>query len=102
MLAADTLAEQGASSPSGHGIKTLRPRQDGPHLPDTNLKWIFLKENVYMSIKICLEVFSKGPANNFTSLVQIMVWRQPGDKAVIWTNDGYLTDTFMHHVASVT
>ena len=28
------------------------PTQDGRHFPDDIMKWIFLNENVYISIKI--------------------------------------------------
>ena len=61
-------------------INTLRPRQNGHHLPDDILKWIFLNENVWISIKISLKFFPKGPINNIPALVQIMAWRRPGDK----------------------
>ena len=30
-----------------------------------------------------------------------MARRRPGDKAVIWTNDGYFTEAYMRHSASV-
>ena len=43
-------------------------------------KNIFLNENVWISIKISLKFVSKGPINNIPTLVQIMAWRQLGDK----------------------
>ena len=61
-------------------INTFRPRQDGRHFPDDIFKCIFLNENVSISIRISLEFVPKGPINNIPSLVQIMVWRRPGDK----------------------
>ena len=61
-------------------INTLRPRQNGRHFPDAIFKWIFLNENVWISIKISLNFVPKGPINNIPSLVQIMAWRRPGDK----------------------
>ena len=33
-------------------INTLRPRQNGRHFPDDIFKWIFLNENVWISINI--------------------------------------------------
>ena len=36
--------------------------------------------NVWIQIKISLKFVPKGPINNIPSLVQIMVWRRPGDK----------------------
>ena len=59
---------------------TLRPRQDGRHFPDDIFKWIFLKENVWIPIKISLKIVPKGPSNNIPAVVQIMAWCWPGDK----------------------
>ena len=40
----------------------------------------FLEENVWIPIKISLTFVLQGPINNIPALVQIMAWRQPGDK----------------------
>ena len=56
-------------------LNTLRPRQNGRHFSDDIFKWIFLNENVWISITISL------------------TRRQ----AIIWTNDGLITDAYMHH-----
>ena len=40
----------------------------------------FLNENLWIMIKISLKFLPKGPNNNIPALVQIMAWRQPGDK----------------------
>ena len=61
-------------------INTLRPRQHGRHFPDDSFKWIFLNENVWISIEVSLKFIPNGPINNITALVQIMAWRRPGDK----------------------
>ena len=61
-------------------VNTLRLRQDGCHFPDDILKWIFLNENLWISIKISLQFLPRGPINNIPALVQIMVWPRPGDK----------------------
>ena len=61
-------------------VNTLRPRQNGRHFPDDILKWIFLNENVWISINISLKFVPGGPINNIPALVQIMAWRRPGDK----------------------
>ena len=61
-------------------FNTLRPRQNGFHFPDDIFKWIFLNENVRISIKISLKFVPSGPINNIPALVQIMAWRRPGDK----------------------
>ena len=61
-------------------INTLRPRQNGRHFADDIFKCIFLNENVWIPIKISLKFVPKGPIINIPALVQIMVWRRPGDK----------------------
>ena len=63
-----------------HTTYTLRPRQNGSHFPDDIFKWIFLIEKVLISIEISLKFVPKGQINNIPALVQIMVWRRPGDK----------------------
>ena len=45
-------------------------------------QFVFLNENVSISIKISLKFVPKGPINNFPTLVQIMALRRPGDKSL--------------------
>ena len=40
----------------------------------------FLNDNIWIQIKISLKFLPQGPINNIPALVQIMGWRQPGDK----------------------
>ena len=54
--------------------------QNGRHFPDDISRWIFLNENVWISIKISLKFFPRGPIKGIPSLVQIMAWHRPGDK----------------------
>ena len=61
-------------------LNTLRPRQNGRHFPDDIFKWIFLNENVWISIYISLKFVPRGPINNIPTLVQVMAWRRPGVK----------------------
>ena len=61
-------------------VNTLRLRQDGRRFPDDTFERIFLKENVIILIKISLKFVPNGPIDNIAALVQIMAWRQPGDK----------------------
>ena len=61
-------------------INALRSTLNGRHFPDDIFKCIFLKENVWIPIKISLKFGPKGPINNIPALVQIMAWRRPGDK----------------------
>ena len=61
-------------------LNTLRPKQYGLYFPDDIFKWIFLNENVCISIKISLKFNPKGLINNNPALVQIMAWCRLGDK----------------------
>ena len=61
-------------------LNTLRPRQDGRHLPDDIYQCIFLNENVWIARRISLKFVPKVRINNIPALVQIMAWRRPGDK----------------------
>ena len=61
-------------------FNTLRPRQNGRYLPDDIFECIFLKENVWIPIKISLKFVPKSPINNIPALAQIMAWGRPGDK----------------------
>ena len=58
-------------------LNTSRPKQNGRHFPDES---IFLNEDIWISNKISLKFFPKGPINNILVLVQILAWRRPGDK----------------------
>ena len=68
-------------------FNTLRPRQNGHHLPDDILKWIFWNENVWISIKISLKFVPRSSINNILALAQIMAWCRPGtsfSKCLVW------------------
>ena len=66
--------------PSETHLNTLRPRQNDRHFPDDIFKWIFLNENVWISINISLKFVPRDPFNNIPTLVQVMAWRRPGVK----------------------
>ena len=61
-------------------VYTVRPRQDGHHFADDIFKCIFVIENVRISLKFSMKFVSKIQMNNIPALVQMMAWRQPGDK----------------------
>ena len=60
-----------------------------------------MNENVRISINISLKFVPKGLINNIPTLVQIVAWRRPQQQAIIWNNDGYFTDAYMRHSASM-
>ena len=82
-------------------VNTLRLRQNGRHFPDDIFKCIFLNENLWISIQISLKFVPKGPINNIPALVQVMAWRQPGDKPLSDPMMIKFTDAYMHHSASM-
>ena len=56
-------------------------------MPAGNIfKYIFLNENLWISLNISLNFVPKGHINNVPALVQIMAWRRR--QAIIWKNDG--------------
>ena len=61
-------------------FNTLRPRQNGRRFAGDVFKYIFLNENVWISLKISLKFVPKVPINNIPALVQILAWRRSGDK----------------------
>ena len=67
-------------SGSWYLVNTLRPRQNGRHLPDDIFICIFLNENIWVFTKISLKFVPKGLTSNIPALAQIMAWRRPGDK----------------------
>ena len=95
-------------------LNTLGPRQNGRHFPDDIFKWIFLNENVWISIHISLKFVPRGPINNMSTLVQVMAWRRLGDKPLSepmmvrllmhicvtrpqWVNSLWPSDAVWHH-----
>ena len=61
-------------------INSLRPRQNGCHFPDNIFKYISFNENIWLSDDISLKWVPQGLIDNLSLLVQIMAWRQIGDK----------------------
>ena len=47
---------------------------------DDIFKCIFVKENVWFSIKISLKFVPKGPIDDIPVFVQITTWHKPGNK----------------------
>ena len=64
-------------------------------------KFISLNKNIFISIEISLKLVPYTPIDNKPALVQIIVWRRPGDKPWSESMMAYLTDAYMHHSASM-
>ena len=63
-----------------HTVNTLRPGQNGRHLTDDIFTCIFINENCCILIKFSLKYVHKDLIDNNAALVQIMAWRQSGNK----------------------
>ena len=61
-------------------INTLRPRQNGQHLPDGIFNCILLNQNVQISMRISLMFIPKGSINNIPALDLIMASHHSGEK----------------------
>ena len=82
MGSTDLLSESSGNLviPFSQIFNSLRPRQNGRRFPDDIFKWIFLNENVWISITISLKFVSRGLIKNNLWLVQIMTWCRSGGK----------------------
>ena len=80
-------------------LNTLRPRRNGCHLTDNIFKYIFFNENVWVPMKISLKFVPKGPINDKSTLIQIMVWHQTGDKPLFEPMMAHFNDDYRHHPA---
>ena len=58
----------------------IEAEANGRYFANDIFKYIFLNENTCIAFKISLKFVPKAPINNILALVQIMAWRQPGDK----------------------
>ena len=81
-------------------LNTLRPRQDGRHFPDDIFKCIFLNENARISLKKSLKFVPKVRINN-PSIGSDNGLAPIRRQAIIVTKDGWFTDAYMRHSASM-
>ena len=82
-------------------VNTLRLKQNDQLLSDNTLKYIFMKENVWILIAISWKYVPWDRIVNKPSLAQIMAWRRRGDKPLSEPKMAYFTHTYMHHLASM-
>ena len=66
-------------------------------LADDNFKCIFFNDNDRISIWISLKFDPKSPIDNKPALVQVMAWRQTGDKPLPELMLTQITDAYMRH-----
>ena len=61
----------------------------------------FLNENVKISLKISLKLVPKGLINNHSIIGSDNGVSPTRYQAIIWTSDGYITNVYMCHSASM-
>ena len=61
-------------------INSSPPGQNSCPFADGIFRCIFLNENVLILIKISLKFIRNGPISSIPAFIQIMAWRQSGDK----------------------
>ena len=62
---------------------------------------IYFLEWKFSYSKISLKIISEVPIDIKSALVQIMAWRRTGDKPLAVPILAYVTDVFIHHLASM-
>ena len=60
-------------------------------------KCIFMNEMLCISIRISLKFVPKGPIDNKSALIQVMAWRQTGDKPLPEPMLTQFTDAYTRH-----
>ena len=88
-------------NPLKGGVNTLRQRQNSRLFPDDIFKWIFVNENIWISLRISLKFVPRVRIDNIKALVQIMAWCRPGDKPLSEPMMVKFTDAYMRHSASM-
>ena len=75
-----------------HRVNTLRSRQNGRNFADHIFKCIFWNKSYFILNLISLKFVPRGPISNDPALVQIVAWRQTGDKPLSETKMAPGTD----------
>ena len=76
----------------------LPPGENGRHFADDIFNCIFMNEKFWILIRISLKFVPKGQIDNTTTLVQVMAWRQTGDKPLPESMQIKLIDAYMRHI----
>ena len=78
-------------------FNTLRPRQNARHFADDIFKYIFLNENVWISINISLRSVPNGQVKPYSSVGSDNGLAPTRPQTIIWTNDGLIADAYIRH-----
>ena len=60
-------------------------------------KFIFMNENLCVSIRIALKFVTRSAIDNKPALVHVMAWRSTGDKPLPEPTLDQFTDAYMRH-----
>ena len=82
-------------------LNILRPRQICRNFKDEIFKCIWLNEKYTNFAQNVTEVCSSGTNLPYSSIGSDNVLVPTRRQAIIWTNDGWLTDAYMRHSASI-
>ena len=66
-------------------------------LADNIFKWIFVNENGRILIQISRKFVPRSPVDNNPALVQVMTWRQTGNKPLPEPMMTHFTDSYMQN-----
>ena len=72
-------------------------RQNDRHFADDSFERNFLNEKFCIAIRISLKVDPNGLIDNKSALVQVMAWRQTGDKPLPEPLLTQFADAYMRH-----
>ena len=75
--------------------------KNGHHFADDIFKRIFFDDNFLILNKLSLKYIHHDLIDNLAALVQIMAWRQTGDRPLSEAMSVYFTDAYMRHSTSM-
>ena len=73
------------------------PGPFGEEMAGEIFKIIFVKENIWILIKISQKFVPRSPIDNKSTLVQVMAWRRTGDKSEPEQMPTQLTDAYIRN-----
>ena len=102
-IVARVSGSQGPRKQNGPKSKDehIEAGKNGRHFPDDIFQCIFLNEDIGISIKFFTEVCSQGSNWQYPSIGSVNGLAPSRRQAIIWTNDGCITDAYMRHSASM-
>ena len=82
-------------------LNSSPPGRNDHHFRDDIFKCIFVNKEFWIGIQMSLKFVPKGPIDNKWALVEVMPWRQIGDKPFPELMVTQITDTYMWHLGEM-